>query len=741
MDMKRIHQNFEDKNTYKPDFFRLNKLSDKKRYEDLLTADIHITVYDEIDGQIRELVKCQNPHIRIKDEDYPKLVAQHFNGVPVDEYGVWVYYPWTGRLIHSLDEAEFIEVRTNRNKYKLTTEEQNFLSGKKIGIIGLSVGQSIALTIAMERICGELRLADFDTAELSNLNRIRTGIHNLGLKKTIIAAREIAEIDPFLNVKIFSDGLHKDNMEEFFSEGGKLDLLVEVCDGLDIKIQSRFKAREMGIPVVMDTNDRGMMDVERFDLEPERPILHGLAGDLNPDNIKDLTNEQKIPYIFKMVGVDTLSTRLKASMIEVSQSINTWPQLASSVVLGGALTTDVARRILLNQYHDSGRYYIDIDELIADKESANANGVNGAGTPIDEEGLIEQYFSTHNANGGEEILFDELNELIAAGNKAPSYKDKKYLSFRFVRNTLFVFSVDHRYGWDNQGIGAMMSVGTALENIHLQASVLKLKDNVQLFPLKAENKLIAAIVFKKVQSVDDHDLTLANNINSLSTELKSVPVEPLPLDFLNNLQYFVNQAENVQVLNVDKQEEIGSIARIVGAVHRLQLLDQEGHSEFYDNIIWDGDIENVRHVKRLGFSDGEIAGYSVAKDWKAMSLLAKWDKGNVFRLMATFKATMSSAMLLLVTRNDDAVTYIETGRLLERIWLYCAGFGIAVEPIIEPAILFNKLKRESAIQNNKGKEIEAIKDDLFKIFPLVKEYGHETQVVLLKLALPAKAKQ
>ncbi len=77
------------------------------------------------------------------------------------------------------------------------------------------------------------------------------------------------EIDPFLNIKIFNDGLHTGNMDEFFLGGGKLDLFVEVCDGLDIKIESRYKAREL-----KDTcgngyqNDRGMLDAERFDLEP-----------------------------------------------------------------------------------------------------------------------------------------------------------------------------------------------------------------------------------------------------------------------------------------------------------------------------------------------------------------------------------------------------------------------------------------------------------------------------------------
>lgn len=355
------------KDVYKPILFRLENPEDKAAFNALFQDGKISFVCDEMYGQLQELIKCKNPSIQIAEAEYPGLIDKHLAGIEIAEYGVWVYYPWNKRMVHLLDEDEFIEVRTNRNRNKITTEEQRILKTKKIGIVGLSVGQSIALTIAMERTCGELRLADFDTAELSNLNRIRTGVHNLGLNKTVIAAREILEIDPFLNVKIFVDGLNEENMEKFFLEGGKLDVFVEVCDGLDLKITSRFKAREFQIPVVMDTNDRGMLDVERFDLEPERPIFHGLADGLDPESIKNLTNEEKIPYILKMIGADTMSARLKASMLEVKKSINTWPQLASSVTLGGAATTDVCRRVLLGQFHDSGRYYVDLDEIIRDK--------------------------------------------------------------------------------------------------------------------------------------------------------------------------------------------------------------------------------------------------------------------------------------------------------------------------------------------------------------------------------------
>ncbi len=55
---------------------------------------------------------------------------------------------------------------------------------------------------------------------------------------------------------------------------------------------------------------------------------------------------------------------MKYSLGEIGKSITTWPQLASSVMLGGALVTDTCRRILLDQLRSSGRYYVDFDQLI-----------------------------------------------------------------------------------------------------------------------------------------------------------------------------------------------------------------------------------------------------------------------------------------------------------------------------------------------------------------------------------------
>lgn len=349
--------------TYCPLLFKLNIPADKQLYNTLLKEGKVSFIHDEIDSQLRELIKVRNPTLKLQEHDYPNLILNHLNGKAPLEYGVWVYYPWNQRLVHILDEDEFIEVRTNRNQNKITKAEQAILRTKKIGIAGLSVGQSIALTIAMERICGEIRLTDFDTAELSNLNRVRTGIHNLGINKSIIAAREIKEIDPYIKIRIFTEGLHNENTDIFFIEGGKLDLFIEVCDGIQVKIDSRFKAKALKIPVVMDTNDRGMLDIERFDLEPDRSIFHGLLNGFIKNNSLKIDSENRSPVLMSILSFDSLSNRMKTSMEQIGKTINTWPQLASSVVLGGAITTDISRQILLDQHHLSGRYYVDLDHI------------------------------------------------------------------------------------------------------------------------------------------------------------------------------------------------------------------------------------------------------------------------------------------------------------------------------------------------------------------------------------------
>lgn len=341
-------------------FYSLESAKDLSEFSLLLKEKPYILKIDTLQSQWREWIQSTRMDLFGQPEIFNQVVEDSFLSEKIEEKGFWVYYPWLERAVRILDEDKFKFIRTSRNRLKITSEEQEVLASKTIGVVGLSVGNSAALTLAMERVGGTLRLADFDTLDLSNLNRIRSGIVNLGLQKTVICKRQILELDPFIDVELYNEGIQPHNIDAFLNG---IDILVEECDSLPMKIALRKAAKAKGIPVVMDTSDRGMIDVERFDLESDRPLFHGMLGDFENRNLAELTLPERQQLLFALVDYNKASDRAKMSYAEIGKSLTTWPQLASAVALGGAVVGEVVRRILLNHEQPSGRSYVDVVQL------------------------------------------------------------------------------------------------------------------------------------------------------------------------------------------------------------------------------------------------------------------------------------------------------------------------------------------------------------------------------------------
>ena len=178
----------------------------------------------------------------------------------------------------------------------------------------------------------------------------------------------------------------------------------------------------MAFPVLMETSDRGMIDIERFDLEPNRPILHGMIDHLDVDSVGKLkTSEEKVPFLMPMVGIDTMSVRLKASALEVGSSINTWPQLASSVMLGGAILSDTYRRIMLSQFRDSGRYIVDPSEILKGSSEADNDSKKRERKGISDEKMIEIASQMGFQSEKRKIIeSSDLMNIVKASCSAPS---------------------------------------------------------------------------------------------------------------------------------------------------------------------------------------------------------------------------------------------------------------------------------------------------------------------------------
>lgn len=716
---------FDLKDQTKPVIFSPTNIRDWEEIDELRSNN-YVQTIDEIDSQVSDLIKADNPEIQFSNEELMNRVSAFFENKERDLFGNWVYYPWKNTLVHILGEVDFIRIRTLRNNYKITPSEQLDLATKKVGIVGLSVGQSVALAMALERSCGEMRLADFDILELSNLNRLKAGVTSLGLEKVVIAAREISEIDPYLKVTLFRDGIHEGNVDEFLTSTGKLDLLIDECDSLDIKLLLRERARQEQIPVIMETSDRGMLDVERFDVEPERSIFHGLLEGVSKSDLANLSNKERVAIVLKITGLDTLSLRMKASLLEIGSSITSWPQLASGVFLGGASVAHVGRRLLLGDNVPSGRFYVDFDEIIKiDLQDEEIIIPSHKGVSILAEKLNAQ-LPVEILQSGYLLSLSELERILSFANLAPSGGNIQPWIWVFDRKGILHLFHDQERSHsmlDFKGTGSLIAFGAAVENLRLATAREGIEIEVVNHIREFEEQLICSIRFiaKYKNPIQVPHYELLDGIGMRCTNRKNSKRQLLPKSQLEELQDFAKK-EGFQIKLTEEYTDLEGLAEIVGGMDRMRFFHEEGLMDFIKEVRWtQKDAEETKDgidIATLELSGTEKAAMGLLKDPRTVKFFRKFLMGYGLTKISKDTITHSSAMLLLQGNKFSPETYLEGGKILQRIWIKANMMGISFQPVTAMLFIFQKVLRESnhGFTLQEAAEIERLKEKFDRIF-------------------------
>jgi molybdopterin/thiamine biosynthesis adenylyltransferase len=687
---------------YRPLLLRRSEAADREILE-LLQGELpRVDVRDTVRQQLEGLIRSRRPKNSPTRHELDAEVHRYSGDRAQADIGVWVYYPWRRCLVHLLEEADFIELRTSRNRYKITLDEQALLARQKVGIVGLSVGSQVALTMACERTCGELRLADFDVLELSNLNRLRDGVLSLGLPKTTIAARSIAELDPFLKVVCFPKGLNSDNLDDFLLGDGKLDVLVDECDGLAMKLECRHRARELGIAVVMEANDRATLDIERFDREPARPILHGLLDGLDLSRIRELrSNDEKVPYLMPMVGESTMSDKLRASLLEVGESIETWPQLASDVALGAGLVTNVVRRMALGQLTESGRHFVDLEELVRDEGSPTPEptptDVRAAAIDARSEGLKAE--APPESSPGQIAPSEEtLALLLDAAVRAPSGANEQPWQWVRLKEDLWLLP-RNRFGnslLNYRDAATFMALGAAAENLVLRAHRLGLDVRLEAPSVHQRVPSCRFKFFPSGGSAEGLEPTtwdaLEPMIAERHTNRRRTAATLVPKEQLDELADVAATVPGLELRFVSQRAAVAEVAHVAAAADRIRMLNPAGHRDLVREIRWTKeDAERERDgidLRSLDLTAAEHAGLRMLRSPRVPELLRRWKVGHGLEKLTASALSSSSAIGLLTVPRESIRERFLAGRALERVWLAAARLGLSLQPHTSSIFLF-----------------------------------------------------
>lgn len=677
-------------------------------------------LHDTISQQLGELLETREPSRDYTGEELADHVARHLAGVPVVDYGIWAFYPWSRRLVHVLPEPEYRELRTDRNRYLILPEEQEQLRRFTIGIAGLSVGRSTALLLAMEGVGGCFRLADFDIVALPNMSRMQTSVHCMGLNKAVLAARDMLQIDPYLDIDVYRDGITDGNINHFLHGNGKLALLIEECDDLFTKVRLRERARELGIPVLMETSERGLIDIERFDREPARPLFHGLAGQLDAASLKGLTTKEKVPLALRIIGEQTMSERAKATLVEIGETTTSFPAVASGVALGGAVATHVARRILLGELQSSGRFYVDVADIIRDGRGIDLPSSEIAGEEVD--APPDAVVAGPSPRGARRsVSSDEVRWIVHHGTLAPSGGNCQPWRFSWRKGRLSCWHVASRSEslLDYGNTASHLAFGAAIENMQLAVAALGRGSMVDVFPDRERDDLVCRLELTTTRSAASHGSV--EHVAARHTNRQLGPREPLRRQDATTLDAAAESAGGEIAWVVD-DDSLREAARILGRGDRLRMLSKVMHREMMAELRWSpaeaGRTRDGIDVATLEMSPADLAGMRVISSWPAMKVLGKIGGGRALEKPAHQAMAGASALGLLTVPGTGRTSYVQGGRAMQRVWLSATRLGLAFQPMTAITYLFGRLEqgRGQGLSQAEVRELAELRKHYARLF-------------------------
>ncbi len=349
-----------------PTLFDLSHEDDRERFQILIDSGAVKQVSDDYEEQQRELFGIRNPP-KVYAPGFEEAFQEHWTSLssagPLSHDGRWAYFPWRYLATHILPEEEYILVRTARNQNLIRPDEQKKFYEATIGIAGLSVGSSVAFAIALSGGGKKMKLADMDRLALTNTNRIMAGADRLGMFKVEMAARTIYEINPYAELELFPDGLTPENIGRFFDG---LDIVIDEIDNLALKylIREQAKKRRIAVAMAADNGDNAVVDVERYDQDPQPEFFHGRMGEVSYASLSGLDKFGIGKTITKWVGPETVTERMQESLKEMGKTVVSWPQLGIAAMINGAAVAYCARKILTGEPLMNDRALISLDEKL-----------------------------------------------------------------------------------------------------------------------------------------------------------------------------------------------------------------------------------------------------------------------------------------------------------------------------------------------------------------------------------------
>ena len=174
-----------------------------------------------------------------------------------------------------------METRTMRTRLLLGDEGVAKLQRAKVMVVGCGAVGSYAIEALARAGVGHIKLVDFDTVSISNINRQLFALNStVGQKKTEVAKSRIKDISSDILVDVYDVFLDEKNANDIFVD---VDYVIDAIDSKDSKIVLYQVCQDKGIPFISSMGAALRLSADKIKISSmKKTSVCPLAGNLRP---------------------------------------------------------------------------------------------------------------------------------------------------------------------------------------------------------------------------------------------------------------------------------------------------------------------------------------------------------------------------------------------------------------------------------------------------------------------------
>ena len=167
-------------------------------------------------------------------------------------------------------------------------------------IFGLGGVGGMAVEALARAGVGSLTIVDFDTINITNINRQIIAFHSsVGKYKTDVMAQRIADINPHICVNVICKRISDENLSDIVLQN--YDFIVDAIDDVPAKFALIQKAYEINVPIISSMGTGDKIDMQCLSIQaikntntcPLAKVMRGKLRKVGIENLKVVCSSEK----------------------------------------------------------------------------------------------------------------------------------------------------------------------------------------------------------------------------------------------------------------------------------------------------------------------------------------------------------------------------------------------------------------------------------------------------------------